>query len=549
MATRLTHEGITPQCQVVVFKWSGEAASPRTDTELADATPFDISHYVQEVSFSKQMSGPAGQFQIVLPNDRDWKQYIDKGTWLLIYLSKDGGLSLPGDADMNAVSLSPKAAPGVKSKAKGMKGDRISLAKLTQQRKKLRCVGYVDTVRSQGTTGEERGEFDVAYTVSGRDFGVVYEETEIWHNQVLFDATLLETANANINSQSIKTVDGLLENLHKLFYSPDELTRQPLASGSLTSLARQWLLPGAMFQALGIRPRQGVPYFGNIPNLLNFRETAATYPVERATDLLNGVAWERLKAHSIEPYHELFPELSDEGLPELNFRVMPWRVTDQASLFPKLFKTMDKFADPRNGVVEIRNLDIQSWDIGEDNHTRYNLFWSTLNSSMVSIQTSNALLGDNSPETGFPRINQESVKRHGLRMLYSEVNANIVIGKEEADSDLLRQFNELALEFWERSHEYESGTMTIIGNNSVRLGKCVHVEKGSQYNSDKFFYIEGYEETYSIAEDGASDWTQTLYLTRGIEAAVLKNPRLVTERQAPFTDAGEFTHKIRTTER
>jgi hypothetical protein len=195
--------------------------------------------------------------------------------------------------------------------------------------------------------------------------------------------------------------------------------------------------------------------------------------------------------------------------------------------------------------VEIENLDIIDWDLGEDNHTRYNLFWSTLNSSMVSIQTSNALLGDNDPSTGFPRVLQESVKRHGLRMLYSEVNANIVLGKEEADSRLLKEFNELAREFWERSHEYESGTMTIIGNNGIRLGKCVHIEEGSQYNSDKYLYIEGYEETFIVGDKGETEWTQALFLTRGIEAAVLKNASLVTKRQTPFVDAGEFTRKKR----
>jgi hypothetical protein len=304
-------------------------------------------------------------------------------------------------------------------------------------------------------------------------------------------------------------------------------------------------LPNQLFTALGILPRGGVTYYGNIPNLLNFRNTRATYPVESPTSLLNGIAWDRLKAHSIEPYHELFPELSDDGLPELNFRVMPWRVTDDVRLFPQLFSTMDKFADEKNGIVEIENLDIIDWDLGEDNHTRYNLFWSTLNSSMVSIQTSNALLGDNDPSTGFPRVLQESVKRHGLRMLYSEVNANIVLGKEEADSRLLKEFNELAREFWERSHEYESGTMTIIGNNGIRLGKCVHIEEGSQYNSDKYLYIEGYEETFIVGDKGETEWTQALFLTRGIEAAVLKNASLVTKRQTPFVDAGEFTRKKR----
>jgi len=542
MATPLTHKTVTPECQVVVFKWKHEATTPHNNFQLAESTAFDISNYLQEVSFSKQMSSPAGQFQITLPNDRDWKQHIEKGSWLLIYMSQDGDLAIPSDRDTVSLTRKKLGDDIGKDPQKGLKGDPVNIASLVLQRKKLRCIGYVDTVRAHGTTGSEKGDFDVQYTVSGRDFGVVYEETEIWHNQVLFDATLLETINAKIAVSFIKTVDGLLSNLHKLFFSPDELVIQPFKNDSLTSIARQWLLPFNLFVALGIFPRLGVPYFGNIPGLLNFKSTRATYPVERPTDLLNGVAWDRLKSHSIEPYHELFPELSDAGLPRLTFRVIPWRVTNSPFKFPKLFRTADKFADEKNGVVEIPNLDIIDWDLGEDNHTRYNLFWSTINSSMISIQTSNALIGNNDPTTGFPRVVQESVKRHGLRMLYSEVNANIVIGKEEADADLLRQFNELALEFWQRSHEYESGTMTIIGNNEIRIGKVVHIESGSQYNSDKFFYIEGYEDTWTqVSEEGAAEWTQTLFLTRGIEGKALQKIRLLSARQTPFSDAGEFT--------
>jgi len=527
---------VVPQCQIVVFRWKHKAERGTSNVQLAESVPFDISRYITEVSFQKHMDGPSGQFQITLPNDRDWRRYIEKGSWCIIYMSNNGDLALP---------KSPGGA-FFGEDTDNLECDYVDIPELVPQVSNVRCIGYIDTVRAQGSVGDEKGEFDISFVVSGRDFGVVYEETEIWHNQFAFDATMLKAINNKIQNKGIKTVDGLLELLHDLFYAPDKIVSEPLKNDSLSAAARQWLLPRNLFTALDMTPTGADTYFGNIPGIKNFRETKATYPVESPTALLNGVAWSRLKSHSIEPYHELFPELDDEGLPRLNFRVLPWRLTDDQKKFSDIFPTMAKFADEENGIVELENVDIFEWDLGEDNHTRYNLFWSTINSSMISIQTSTAMQGDTSSITGFPRLLQESIKRHGLRLLYSEVNANIVIGKEKANPDLIRQFNELAMEFWERSHEYESGTMSVMGNNDVRVGKCVHVEEGSQYNSDKYFYIEGYEDRFSVDDKGAAEWVQSLFLTRGIEKEVLENPDLVTDRQTSFDDAGEFTDRTGT---
>lgn len=524
------------QCQVVIFDWDVESSEDVSERELSQATAFDVSNYIDSVSISKSLANPAGQFNITLKNDRDWKDVISKGSWLIIYMDSEAQLAVPSRLDRNRVNLK-----------RGHKVDAINISELKRQTDKIRLIGYVDTVRAQGVTGKERGDFDVNFVVSGRNYGVVYEETEIWHNQVLYDNTLLQTANAEINSNAIKTIDGLLKTLHTLFFAPDKLTKQPLKNGSLTSTARQWLLPTQLFSALDIQPDGTESFYGNIPNIFNFGPTPATYPVESPTALLNGVAWTRLKAHSIEPYHELYVELDDKGLPKLNFRLMPWVVDRTAvSKFSTIYANAGDsilFGADESQIVPINDLDIQEWDIGEDNHTRYNLFWSTLNSSLVSRQTSNTMIGDNDPKTGFPRILQNSVRRHGLRLLFSEVNANIIIGTEKADPDLVRQFNEFALEMWNRSHEYESGTMTIIGNNSIRLGKLIKTEEDSAYNSDKLFYIEGFEETFQVDDKGVGTWDQSLFLTRGIERSVLENSRLVASRQTPFADAGDFTEK------
>lgn len=531
MAIKNETKNINPECQVVHFAWDFEGDSTGdlenlNLAQLSEATPHDISKYITSVNFQKRMEDSSGQFEIVLGNTKDWKDVIKKGSWILIYMSNDGGLSIPAESD------------NIKLKSGG-KGDRISVQKLTQQKNKLRTMAYIDTVRARGTAGDN-GQFDTEFVLSGRDFGVIYEETEIWHNQILFDNNLLQSSAAFLNSQNIKTVDELLTTLHKMFYSPNDLIKKPLKNDSLVSIALQWLLPKSMLNALNIQLAGKKPYYGNIPNLLNFSKTKASYPVENPLALLNGVAWDRLKAHSIDPYHELFTEISDEGNPQLTFRMLPWKLNRNNSKFKTINPDIDRFADPKNGIVDVPTIDILDFDVGEDNHTRFNAYLTTIVTQGVSVQTSLEMLGDNDPKTGFPRLLQNGIRRHGLRLIYREMNALIELGKESVNKKLLREFNEFCVELWARSHEYESGTFNIIGNNGIKLGKVISTDADAPYNADKLFYIEGYEDTFTVDENGVSEWTQNVFVTRGIEKSVLRRNTNVNRRQTPFTENGEF---------
>lgn len=526
-------KSIKSQCQVVHFAWDyeGDATGDLENvsfSELSQSTPHDISNYISEVSYQKRMEDASGQFEIVLRNTKDWKNVIHKGSWVLIYMSQDGDLAIP-DGEK-------------KTKLKsGGEGDALDVSKLRSQRNKLRVMGYIDTVRTRGNTGSDSGELSIEYVLSGRDFGIVYEETEIWHNQILFDNNLLQSSAAYLNSQSIKTVDGLLDTLHRLFFSPSNLVNKPLKNDSLVAIALQWLMPVKMLSALGINMAGRKPYYGNIPNLLNFKETKASFPVENPLGLLNGIAWDRLKAHSIDPYHELFTELSDEGLPRLTFRMMPWKIFPRNSKFPTINPTIDVFGSKSNGLIELDTIDFIDFDLGEDNHSRFNAYLTTVVTQGVTIQQSLQMIGDNNPKTGFPRLLQNGIRRHGLRLLYREMNALVDLGQERVDSKLLKEFNEFAVELWARSHDYESGTLSIIGNNGVRLGKCIKTAEGAPYNAKKIFYIEGYEDSFTVEESGSTMWKQTVFATRGIEEAVLKKATALNTRQTPFTNFGVFT--------
>lgn len=511
MAIKTDIKNISSQCQIVVFNWKNKIARDELSlVELSDSIPLDISKYVLECSFSKTMSDPAGTFQFTLPNDRDWKEVIQRGCWALIYMSQDGGLSIPKNTDIPNISL------------------------LAQQGKKLRGIVFIERVAPKGMVGGERGEFDVEFIVTGRDFGVVYVENEIFYNRLYAEGKIQEAAAGELRVQSVRSTKSLLETFHKAYFSPQELGITLEGDSITKAIPLQWLLPSQLFEALKLQRKNfaGSSYYGNISNLLNFSDTLCSYPVENPMTLINGKAWDKLRSYSIEPFHELFPETDDNGYPKLTFRYLPWKTSTGRALGQLNEKVMSMIDVPR---VQLKTVDLLEFDLGEDTHSRFNYFFTALDTSLFTAESSAAILKDTDPKTGFPRIQSNSIRRNGLRLMYTTVNALIQLGSEKADEDLLFLHNELIYEYWNNSVFFESGTMTMIGSNDVKIGKVLEIEAGTPYNGGKIFYIEGYTDSYTVNEQGTGFWTQSLNLTRGMF------PGKIGKRGEDYTDNGEFT--------
>jgi hypothetical protein len=106
------------------------------------------------------------------------------------------------------------------------------------------------------------------------------------------------------------------------------------------------------------------------------------------------------------------------------------------------------------------------------------------------------------------------------------------------DSRLLMEYNELLYDYYNNLIFYEEGGLEIIGNPNVRIGQVLHID-GADYNHNKVFYIEGYEDRFEVDEFGAASWTQTLTLTRGMEYQnlLLQSPDV---RRDPLQNRGDF---------
>lgn len=507
-----TVSNVNSQCQVVFFNWTTKIPNrAATISQMIDSNPLDISKYVRTVSFSKNLSSPAGTFEIVLPNDRDWKDILQRGTWGVIYMSQNGGLDIPKTSDTP------------------------SMTSLANQNSHIRGIVLIDRVGVRGTiVDNERGAYDADFVVTGRDFGVVYAESNIFFNKLYSEGVWQETVSAQLNSSTSRNVADLITIFHKAFLSPQDLAPGAILNeGSLLkNMPVQWLMPQKLFQVLGAKPKHGVPYYGNIPNLLQFDKTLCSYPISNPFTLTNGNAWERLKSVSIQEIHELFAETDELGNPHLYFRYIPWK-TSSGRRLGKLNSLVTAFTDlPR---VLITSPYLIEFELGEDTHSRYNYFLLTVENGITTEQDTINLFTDRNPSTGFPRIEPNSIRRYGLRLFYRMIDALIIQGAEKVDPGLLMLHNELMVEYHNNEIFMENGTVTIIGNPTVKLGMVLEFDSAVPYNGGKLFYIEGYTDSFISDDKGAGSWTQTLTVTRGIY------PRKISQRGQPYNDNGEFT--------
>lgn len=511
---------LNTQCKIIIYPWKEILNNPDLDdASLAEAGRLDISSQVTSVTYSKNMGSPSGSFSFNLTNSpnyksNDWKDIIKRGFWCVIYMTNDGDLEL-------SQVVEPKKPK-------------------QSEAKKIRCIGYVDRVAVKLSTQENRS-LDVEFTVSGRDFGIIYEQTEIWHNLFKVDKIMLDSiAQLKLNVMGNTRVHDALQTVHDLFYFPQNIPGAKINDNkSLLSISLQWLLPKEMLLDVGFN-LSGLSrgtYWGALPGITNFSPTGCGIAVDKPGDYLSGNAWEQLKRLSIPPLHELYCELTEEGKPQLIFRPAPWGI-DQTN-YPKNSKNIKLYKD-LTPIVKVQAVDLYDCDLGEDDHSRYNSFLATVSTGLINTEDNISLLLGK----GFPKQNSASIKRHGFRPMHITVDSivkNEELGNGSADMVQLLEFNEVLYDYWNNAVFAESGTVEKAGSNDVKVGKVMKFTNDVPYLSTKRYYIEGYTDVINISENRVASWNQTVSLTRGFEEQDLAAKKGFLNRNTKFSGAGEFT--------
>lgn len=519
------------QCQVLWFPWKQEllsASMEKNYTLLSDSEVFDISnHLVQSCVFSKNRGAPAGSFNLKLDNSRDWKEIIRPGQWLCIFMSNEGDLALP---DKELYGKQFHNLPGVD--ARSIKKNR------------LRGMCYIERVTVN--TIQEEGVLDVVYEVSGRDYGVCYEETQIWFNYFQFEQMQVQGLSDSLQFSNQKTIKELLEITHDLFYAPGKVIKGKTDPAELFGeVGVQWLLPKKMLSLLGIQLDGQYSFFGNIANLKKFSKSISTISIVDPLSYINGNAWERLKQFSVKELHELYAETDDDGTPNLIFRPIPWAIDKRG--YPGIAGKLDPtlFYSKLNDAVgvKIRALDLISSAVGEDNHNRYNHFFVTSKATFAIAESNISTLKGQKSQMGreYPNIQKGSIRRHGFRPMHVDVDTlGQFTDHLDVDKKIILEANELIYDYWNSAVFFESGTFSIIGNNAIKVGKTLDFDADVPYHGEKIFYIEEYTDEFAIEENGVGVWTQTITASRGIEKADLAALSGFSKKGVEFDGTGDW---------
>lgn len=587
------------QCKVVWYQWQNELGTgpstfgvgpvspPTPSSILAASRSYDISNHIESVVFSKSMGNAAGSFAITLQNSFDWARWMRPGQWVCIYLTGEGDLPLPKELDQGSKNSTAKligtvasdtaAGPPIASLLNGLFSPLPELplpkpptsdAGPTQTigfKKRLRCVGIIQRVGIRSTTSPD-GTIDTVFTVTGKDFGTVFEETELWFNATAADAAGFDKAINAISQEFVRNLTELLNKWYDIFLNPDNLLSQTITSIK-SFFPIQWTLPDQMVKDLGLKLNPaGHGVFGDIENIKEFNATVFENPDPNPLSGLQGRCWDRLKTLSQPEFHELFTELSDEGNPKLIFRPIPWAM--DKSRYPTIGALMLRYQDlttnqsvgpilplgtnigqfankldlntaiigQKSGnqlpsdartqhTVAISAKEVESFDLGPDYHSRANFFLVDAMKAPLAQQNSFALLSKDY-SIPWPLRDEADIKRHGFRPQFVNVSAfslsNSRLFGDSAQIEFVKECNFLLKDLWSNAEDFYSGTMNLAGGrNDVKLGKVVITDDTFESISKMAFYIEGYTDSFNVNVDGTCSWTQSLSLTRGMQKTVL----------------------------
>ena len=504
------------QCKVVIYPWVNELDDPNLDdADLAKATSLDISSQIKSCTVTKSMGNAAGTFSFTLSNSPgygsgDWKDIIRRGVWCVIYMSNSGALSM--NKTVSAATVNDLETPYI------------------------RCIGYIKRAGVSIKTADNRA-LDVNFIVSGKDFGIVYEESEIWLNQFAFDSIMLKNIRlTNIKVIADVSVDKAMKSIHDLLMYPLNIAGAKVNDdNSLVSIGLQWLLPTQLCKDIGFTGLSNT-YWGNLP-VLNIQPTLLNVAISDPAQYIGGNVWQNLKQLSIPHFHELFCELDDNGKPQLTFRPIPWAINKAG--YPTLGNDV-QFYNQITDIALVKAVHLIESDVAEDDNARYNSFLTTIMSTIYSNQDNISILKD----TKWPFHNKASIRRNGFRPMHVEVNTmtnNAQLANGAAKAALLNELNALLYDYWNYAIFAESGTVQKIGSNDVRIGKVMKFDTDVPYLSAKRYYIEGYSDTFQVSDSRQMSWTQEVTLTRGFDESALAGQTPFSQHSTKLGDIGEFT--------
>ena len=162
--------------------------------------------------------------------------------------------------------------------------------------------------------------------------------------------------------------------------------------------------------------------------------------------------------------------------------------------------------------VAIDYSQIVGMNIGLSDHDRNNICYTapvtaTKNSNGLPVWT----LWQNGTTPAL--MIKNSIKRYGIRVNQDVSDFSTIQLSASTFLGLLTDINLIRVEWFKNDQCFMDGSLTILGNPEVRIGKRLKISfKESEHKYDQHYYIVAYTDSWQFP----GVWTQTLAVNRGI---------------------------------
>ncbi len=467
-----------------------------TDNEIMGIQQGIIEEEISSLRISKSIEQPSSTFSVNLLPSRNWKQVLSPGDWVILYIQDD---------------FQDK--------------DRYKEGK--NNNKNMMLVGNIDRISRSLQKNEDDDKVELRYVISGRGFGKVFEETDVWYDPYAVQRdTLNRVILAGAGFELVGSPDKMVDSLIDIFLG----NGANLKTGRTNDL-NNWRIPSALAKVFNAGKDKA-----KFHDILK-RNIQSNLPGYKARQMItlgsNGSLYDMMKRSSNELVNELYFEETRDNqgnvFPTVFLKPRPLNTpffethigndSSKKLMLEKLnnsVKTLQKLSD--ENYLEIHPSEIIYEDMGKDDHSRFNLYWLR---PINSVEHVFAYAANNNETQGFsnPTFLGPSIERHGLKR-FDQILEFCHVNGTGAEQDAASVGPEIAL--WKgfmlqlydqnyANHLYETGTIECTGVLEAELGKALVILPTSQDAKKKIYFIEGYEHEWSFP----NKWTTKFTLSHG----------------------------------
>ncbi len=531
-------------CNVVVYRWNdhdivkmnfiqakgekgyvGQGQGSKSGN-LRDQDRVVIDNDVVKANVSKNKSSNSGSFSFTLKRGKvqrrgktlkeniDYLDVIHPGDWVMIYMKKSGQI------DINR----------------------------TDQFSGLKCLGIIEDVRVTEVDDPATGIPRLEYTVTGKDFGSVFDAS-IFFNPVLNQEAPQLLLGAKFLTDAVKTVKGSerknTANQGKAF-TPDLIVRKMigfyLGKGrgedldDLNVTNQTWYIPSSLASIFGApqKSKQKGPSFVDILDTgkIGLHQYNRKGQLQDVKKLLggtiikalpsSGTVWQAMSTmqNSIanEMYTELTPDDNGNLKPSVILRQIPFsNPPGETNVFStaKQYESQNTNESQKTYLVnlpqhQIVSSDIKSKSIGKSEHERIN--------HVIAIPK---LDSDAINQAYQAVINTASIQRYGLKS-YQGQTQYIFDDRLGNPVKACTFFTHLLVDWFFMSHLLCNGNIMIDGTDEhIQIGNNLYIKDIGQ-----LFHIEGYNHTFVNDPNGVTEFSTELAVSRG-QAIQNNRPRFI----------------------